>query len=81
MKSRKNKVYLTLKLKKNKKSINIGTFEANNTNNINILIMNKDTNEVYKVIISIEEEIETKLLWHRRIGHFYHKDLTKYQYS
>ena len=58
MKSRKNKVYLTLKLKKNKKSINIGTFEENNYNTIRIPIMIKDTNEIFMNKISTEEEIE-----------------------
>jgi len=43
----KNKVYLPLKLKSNKKSINIGVFKTNNSNTIHILIVNMDKNKIF----------------------------------
>ena len=84
LKSKNNKVFLTLKLKKNKRSINVGTFEANTNNTIHIPITRiyKDTKENFMDTISAEEETflndQSKLLWHRRLGHFYHEDLNKY---
>ena len=83
IKARKDNIYLTLKTKlKNKRTVNIGTFKANKNNTIHIDTKNKQNIMNCIDIISHEEtkEIneESKMLWHRRLGHFYNENLTKY---
>ena len=82
LKSRKGKTYLTFKFKnKNKKIINVGTFEADN-NNIIQVPMNSLTTisnvEYENEIEEIDIDDQSKLLWHRRLGHFYHDNINKY---
>ncbi|OUM59001.1 hypothetical protein PIROE2DRAFT_64053 [Piromyces sp. E2] len=82
-KSRKNKVYLSLKTKNsNKRIVNIGTFKANKNNTIRITTENKIKPETCIDIISDEDLLEindqSKMLWHRRLGHYYQENLNKY---
>lgn len=87
LKSRKDKVFLSLKLtNQNKRTVNIGTFRANKNNTIHIIMDNKNTPEKFMDTISIETSSEesfdlndqSKMLWHRRLGHFYHENINKY---
>jgi len=82
LRNRNNKAYLTLKLKdNNKKKINLGTFNSDDRNIIEIpMNTNNKISNVYN--INEDEEIDiddqSRLLWHRRLGHFYHDNLNKY---
>ena len=83
IKSRRDKVFLTLKTTlENKRTINIGTFKANKNNTIHILTKNKSNLKNCIDIVSPEETMDindqSKMLWHRRLGHFYQDNLTKY---
>ena len=83
LKSRNEKVYLTLKLRNaDKKSFILGTFEADSNNIVKIQMIDKLSNPSINTIIEEEEIIDiddqSRLLWHRRLGHFYHDDINKY---
>jgi len=82
LKARKGKVFLTLKTKNNKnRTVNIGTFRANKNNTIHIQSCNNiQLNTIIDNISYDTQNIDdqTKLLWHRRLGHFYNDNLTKY---
>jgi len=83
LKSRRDKVYLTMKLRNNnKRTVNIGTFIANDNNTIHIITKNKNYSDLTLDNISSDEykeiDDQSKMLWHRRLGHFYHDDINKY---
>jgi len=69
---------VTLKLIKNSKTIT--TFTANNMDQIIINSKYYNINENKKQINAISNNLDenSKLIWHRLLGHFYHKDLDKY---
>ena len=66
-----NKTYITLK---NNNNI-LGTFMANNFNIIKFPIKNLTNN---KQLLSTEINDQSKLLWHKRLGHFYLYNINNY---
>jgi len=82
LKSRKNKVYLTLKLKNNQnKTINLGTFSADDNNIIHIQLNNHLSNYSFDNITedeTIDLDDQSRMLWHKRLGHFYHDNINNY---
>jgi len=69
--------------KRQNKTINLGTYEANKNNIIRIPTINKISNASnVNNISNIEDEginNQSKMLLHRRLGHFYQDNINKYR--
>jgi len=69
-----NKV--TLKLINNSKTL--ATFTANNLDQIIINLKHDNNKNIEQINALTKLDEESKLIWNRRLGHFYHNNLEKY---
>ena len=79
IKNKRGNTILCLKVKENNKVKFFGSFPANDVNVIRLPIVK--TNSFINYINNDETtnlDERSKLLWHRRLGHYYYNDLNKY---
>jgi len=79
---KKDKVCLTLKSNDHKQKRTLGPFKADKNNIIRLTTIDYSYEDpvVNNILYSSEAELDNKnkMLWHRRLGHFYHENLDKY---
>jgi len=79
---KRDKVCLTLKSNNHKQKRTLGPFKADKNNIIRLTTIDYSYEDpvVNSILSSSETELDdkNKLLWHRRLGHFYHENLDKY---